>query len=87
MIAENKTPIISARPWWFIERFSLSGQRCTQLVCLIRVLIQSGEKTRNILIIAFLIFIFIKLNYIIYQIYHNLINFMMVKTVYKNILQ
>ena len=28
MIAENKTPIISARPWWFIERFSLSGQNC-----------------------------------------------------------
>ena len=50
--------------------------------------IQSGaKKTRNICKIDFLIFIFIIVHHIIYQIKHNWMNFMMVKTVSKNILR
>ena len=49
-------------------------------------IIQSGAKS-NIFKIDFLIFIFIKIQRITYQIKHNWINSMMVKTVSKIILQ
>ena len=49
-----------------------------------RQIIQSGAKKRNEVKIDFLIFI--KINLIIYQIKHNWMNFMMVKTESKNIL-
>ena len=45
------------------------------------------QKKRNIGKIDFLIFKFIKIHLIIYQIKHNWMNFMMVKTVSKNILR
>ena len=44
-------------------------------------------KKRNTFKIDFLIFILIKIHLIMYQIKHNWMNFMMVKTVSKNILQ
>ena len=49
-----------------------------------RQIIQSGAKKRNKVKIDFLIFI--KINLIIYQIKHNWMNFMMVKTASKNII-
>ena len=49
--------------------------------------IQSGEKKPQHCQIDFLIFIFIKIHLFMYQIKHNWMNFMMVKTVSKNILQ
>ena len=45
------------------------------------------KKKRNIYKIDFLIFIIIKIHHVIYQIKHNWINFMVVKTVSKNILR
>ena len=56
--------------------------------CKNQTFIQSGAKqNRNIYKLDFLIFMFIKIHHTIYQIKHNWMNFMMVKTVSKHILQ
>ena len=46
-----------------------------------------SKKKRNIFKIDFLISLFIKIHHTIYQIKHNWMNFMIVKTASKNILQ
>ena len=48
---------------------------------------QEKNNKRNIFNIDFLKFIFIKIQSIIYQIKHNWMNFVMVKTISKNILR
>ena len=54
--------------------------------CVYMSVYNQEKKKRNFFKIDFLIFIFTIVHHIIYQIEHNWINFMMVKTVSQNIL-